>query len=173
MKHSGLDALARVAQTGTHAQTVATTRVQTVAPTIGDLVAVYRNLHHGKGPVHFWSVRSKRTGLVMSVCAYVDMRGVVFKVGQKARERVLETRRRSVHAVAEGTVVAWDVDLAPRRPASLVECTYNPYRAPYFHLADARHPTQLVPVYHAKRLWFDRDGAWMDAESAREARRGG
>jgi hypothetical protein len=165
MRHSGLDALARVAQTGRH--------VQTVAPTIGDLVAVYRNLHHGKGPVHFWSVRSKRSGLVMSVCAYVDMRGVVFKVGQNARERVLETRRRSVHAVAEGTLVAWDVDLAPRRPASLVEFTYNPYRAPYFHLADARHPTQLVPVYHAKRLWFDRDGAWMDAESAHEARRGG
>jgi len=32
------------------------------------------------------------------------------------RERVLETRSRSVHAVAEGTLVAWDVDRAPHRP---------------------------------------------------------
>jgi hypothetical protein len=165
VKHSGLDALARVAQSSTLARGA--------APTIEGVVAVYRNLHHGKGPVHFWSVRSKRTGLVMSVCAYVDMRGAVFKVGQKARERVLETHRRSVHAVAEGTLVAWDVDRAPHRPAGMVELTYNPYRAPFFHLADARHPTQLVRVYHASRLWFDREGAWMDAESAREARRGG
>ena len=164
MKLAGLDALVRVAQSGT--------REQGAAPTMGGLMAVYRNLHHGKGPVHFWSVRSKRSGLVMTVCAYVEMRGVVFKVGQKARQTVLETRSRSVHAVAEGTLVAWDVDRVPHRPAGMVEVTYNPYRAPFFHLADAGHPTQIAPVYHAKRLRFDRDGAWMDAESAREARRG-
>jgi len=131
---------------------------------VGERVQVYRNLHHGQGPLHFWSVRSTRSGRVLGVLAYVEIADAELRVQEGARQRAVETHRRSVHAYAVGTLAAWDVDQVPPRPRGLVEVTYNPYRAGYFHVAKPSAPT---PVYVARRAWFDRQGAWMDARSLR------
>lgn len=125
----------------------------------GERVQVYRNLHHGQGPLHFWSVRSTRSGRVLGVLAYVEIVDATLRVQEGARQRAIATRRRSVHAYADGTLRAWDVDHAPTRPRDLVQVTYNPFRAGHFHVAQPSAPT---PVYATSRLWFDRQGAWME-----------
>jgi hypothetical protein len=123
-------------------------------------VEVYRNLHHGKGPRHFWSIRSARTHKVLGVVAHVELEDAELRVQKAAWAKVLATGRRTVHAYAVGTLRAWDEDVAPRRPRELVRFTYNPERGPHFHLADLRNP---APVDAARRMWFDIDGAWMEA----------
>ncbi len=129
----------------------------------GERVEVYRNLHHGKGPLHYWSVRATRSGVVLGVLAYVELSDAALRVREGARQRVLQTGRRSVHAYAVGTLHAWDVDLVPPRPRGLIQVTYNPYRARHFHVASPSAPT---PIHAAARLWFDGQGAFMDARSA-------
>ena len=123
---------------------------------IGQRVQIYRNLHHGKGPVHYWSIRSARSSRVLGVVAHAVLEGVELRVQQGARETVLATGRRSVHAYALGRLRAWDKDAAPRRPRSFVRVTYNPHRGPDF----TRAPNDPTPVYGAALMWFDVDGAW-------------
>ena len=123
---------------------------------VGQRVQVYRNLHHGKGPVHYWSIRSARSLLVLGVVAHAVLERVVLRVQEGARQTVLATGRRSVHAYAVGTLREWDQDTSPPRPRSFVRVTYNPHRGPAF----TRAPDDPTPVYGAELLWFDVDGAW-------------
>jgi hypothetical protein len=123
---------------------------------VGQRVQIYRNLHHGKGPVHSWSIRSARSLRVLGVVAHAVLEGVELRVQEGARQTVLMTGRRSVHAYALGTLREWDQDTSPRRPRSFVRVTYNPHRGPNF----TRAPSDLTPVYGAELLWFDVDGAW-------------
>jgi hypothetical protein len=124
--------------------------------TVGQRVQVYRNLHHGKGAVHYWSIRSVRTGLVLGVVAHAVLEDVELRVQEGARQTVLETGQRSIHAYAVGNLRAWDEETSPRRPRSLVRFTYNPRRGPYF----TRAHNDPTPVYGAAYVWFDVDGAW-------------
>ena len=123
---------------------------------VGQRVQVYRNLHHGKGPVHYWSIRSARSGLVRGVVAHAVLENVELRVQEGARQTVLATGRRSVHAYALGTLRAWNEDTSPQRPRSFVRVTYNPHRGPNF----TRAPNDTTPEYGAAFLWFDVDGAW-------------
>ena len=124
---------------------------------VGQRVQIYRNLHHGKGPTHYWSIRSARSGRVRGVVAHAVLEGVELRVQEGARQTVLATGRRSVHAYALGTLRAWDEDASPSRPRSFVRITYNPHRGPNF----TRLLNDATPVYDAELLWFDIDGAWM------------
>ena len=124
---------------------------------IGQRVQIYRNLHHGKGPVHYWSIRSARSLRVLGVVAHAVLERVELRVQEGARQTVLATGRRSVHAYAVGTLQTWEEDTSPRRPRSFLRVTYNPHRGPAF----TRAPADRTPVYGAEMLWFDVDGAWM------------
>jgi hypothetical protein len=62
----------------------------------GQRVKVYRNLQNGLFSVQFG-------GLVVAHLATVQLTGVVFKVTETARQRVLAQRQRNVHAYAIGT----------------------------------------------------------------------
>lgn len=123
---------------------------------VGQRVQIYRNLHHGKGPVHYWSIRAARSGRVLGVVAHAVLEGVELRVQEGARQTVLATGRRSVHAYALGTLRAWNEDTSPRRPRSFVRVTYNPRRGPHF----TRAPNDPTPVDGAAWMWFDVDGAW-------------
>ena len=61
----------------------------------------------------------------------VRLVGVVFKVSEAARQKVLRDRRRSVHAYMAG---AWRPAGAP--PAGAVRVSYNPYRGGSFYRCD-------------------------------------
>ena len=67
---------------------------------VGQRVQIYRNLHHGKGPTHYWSIRSARSNRVLGVVAHAVLEGVELRVQEGARQTVLATGRRSVHAYA-------------------------------------------------------------------------
>ena len=130
---------------------------------VGLRVQVYRNLHHGKGPVHYWSIRSARTGLVLGVVVHAVLEGVELRVQEGARQTVVVTGRRSVHAYAVGRLREWDEDASPKRPRSLVRFTYNPTRGPDF----TRAHNDPTPVYGAEYMWFDVDGAWTRPGSSK------
>jgi hypothetical protein len=126
---------------------------------IGERVDVYRNLHHGRGPVHSWSVREARAPRhVLEVVAHVVLVDATLRVHRATWERILETGKRTVHAYAVGTLRAWDAHDSPQRPPDLVRFTYNPTRGPFFHLANFDNP---AVVTHSPLMWFDIDGAWM------------
>lgn len=126
---------------------------------LGERVEVYRNLHHGRGPVHFWSVREPRTPRhVLGVVAHVALVDATLRVQRATWERILATGKRTVHAYAVGTLHAWDAHDSPPHPRDLVRFTYNPKRGPFFHLANFDNP---AVVAHSPLMWFDIEGAWM------------
>ena len=126
----------------------------------GQRVQIYRNLHHGKGPVHDWSIRSARSSLVLGVVTHAVLESVELRVQEGARKTVLATGQRSVHAYALGTLRAWDKNVSPKRPRSFIRFSYNPSRGPAFTRA-SHDPT---PVHGAAYMWFDVDGAWTRPE---------
>jgi hypothetical protein len=119
-------------------------------------VQVHRNLHLGT-----WSIRDPRTGRVLRHAAYVEIGSGACRVQQGARMRVLQERRRSVHAYVVGELLAYS-HASPPRVGRWVRFTYNPYRAGTFTVADPDHPT---PVYRAARMRFDQEGAWLFEDS--------
>lgn len=128
------------------------------ALTVGDRVDVYRNLLHGKGPVHRWSVRARRgPRRVLAVLPHVVLVDVEMHVGEAGWARVHASGVRDVHAWAIGTLQAWGWH-APRRPKGLVRITYNAARGPDFHVANPNTPSVVT---HASLMWFDPEGAWM------------
>ena len=126
---------------------------------LGARVEVYRNLRHGRGPVHNWSVRESRTPRhVLGVVAHVAIVDATLRVQRATWEKVVATGQRAIHAYAVGTLHAWEAHNPPRRPRDLVRFTYNPKRGPFFHLADLSNP---AVVDRSPLMWFDVEGAWM------------
>jgi hypothetical protein len=67
----------------------------------GQLVQVYRNLNRD-----CYSIRDKRTGLVVAYCSSATLSDARFVVSGTGRARVLKTGVRSVHAYIEGPFVS-------------------------------------------------------------------
>ena len=77
-------------------------------------VKVYWNLHR-----HLYSVQ--QNGLVVGHTECIALNDVTFKVSQAGRNRVLNEKRKNVHAFIIGTIV-------PRGTAGETRITYNPYK---------------------------------------------
>ena len=86
---------------------------------IGKRVQVYFNLHK-----KVYSVRCKKTRLVIAHVNNICLEDVNFKVSEKGRQRVLAEKRKNVHAVVEGTVICPVLG----SNSSMHGITYNPYR---------------------------------------------
>lgn len=74
-----------------------------------------------------WSIRDKKTRLVVGHSDWVTLADVRFVVQEGGRQRVLREKRKNVHAWAEGRVVGlkrW------RWSGTLVN--YNPYKDKFF-----------------------------------------
>jgi hypothetical protein len=106
----------------------------------------YRNLHK-----KCWSVRPSAGGRVEHG-QYVELADVVFKVSERARQRVIAEKCRRVHAYVAGELVTHG-EQGTRPAGRWVRFTYRPFEAGTF-LAGAR------PVYAASRVVLDSEGAW-------------
>lgn len=127
-----------------------------------------------------WSVKAlegQYEGLVIGHATELMLRDATFKVSEKARQKVVETRRKSVHAGVVGTLAsacwdAWDAvsfgldvwpfPCKPNKPGARVR--YNPYEGPWFtdmngYKVDDKAPwaqvyfDQYVSVYPWTRVY--------------------
>lgn len=89
----------------------------------GQTVEVYRNLHKG-------CLSVRLNGLVVAHVSEITLEGVVFKVSESGRQRVIREKRKNVHALVKGRVVAFQA------ADGGVPVRYNPYLRPTFFRAD-------------------------------------
>ena len=77
----------------------------------GQLVQIYRNLNK---PETTYSIRDKKTGLVLGHATNILLSNCIYVVNQVGRQRVIETRKKQIHAWIEGNfgvIHAGDDDL--------------------------------------------------------------
>ncbi|GGG18214.1 hypothetical protein [Paenibacillus abyssi] len=91
----------------------------------GDRVQVYLNLNKGS----CFSIRRKKTGLVLAYADSVTIQNAEFKVSSKGRARVIASGVRAVHAYVEGEFLAAD---GPAPPHVVNVGYYNPFKTEYF-----------------------------------------
>lgn len=91
----------------------------------GRRVKVYRNLHKQCLSVMLG-------GHVVAHVQAITLGDVEFKVSETGRRRVIEERRKNVHAFVVGNVVS--VNVLPQNTDH--KASYNPYKAPTFTAAD-------------------------------------
>lgn len=80
-------------------------------------VYVYFNLHK-----KVWSVR--QDGKIVEHTKYIMLKDARYLVGQAGRKKVLEEKRKNVHAGVSGYVV----DRVPNVPDFCTTVSYNPYK---------------------------------------------
>jgi len=111
----------------------------------GQTVDVYRNLNNGRLSVRGTS--GPTAGRVLGHAAAVELCAVTFRIQRGGQERAIRERRRNVHAVARGRLVAHDDAL--QAPDHAVPLRYNVYVARDFHIL---HSHKIVT--RAERLWI-------------------
>lgn len=100
----------------------------------GQKVQVYRNLNNGLLSI-------QQNGLVVAHVPSCNLLNVVFKVQGGGRKRVLEQRRKNVHAYAVGTYTE-----APQTGDQAV--TYCPYKAAHFYRRADDSPVFTAAAAH-------------------------
>jgi hypothetical protein len=107
-------------------------------------VEVYFNLHK-----KLFSVRDCKTGKVFAHSKYVTIRDPKFVVRQSGRKRVLQERKKNVHAFVRGELE----DLFCHGLDDLVEAvvhgipvTYNPYKYSSFVVKDTGEPIDIAKM---------------------------
>lgn len=117
----------------------------------GQKVHVYRNLNKSGTA---YSIRDKKTGLVVGHAMNILLNSCTFKVNPIGRQRVLETKRKSIHAWIEGhfgVIHANDDDL--RAKGSIIK--YDPYQNESFV-----HGINGEPIYSAGVVYISEDGVF-------------
>lgn len=100
----------------------------------GLAVEVYWNLHK-----HVFSVRDRKTGLVVGHCTDINLMDVKFKVFENRRQTVIREKRKNVHAFVRGTVSPDELHLRGL-PSGYTRARYNPYESGSFMDADTGVP---------------------------------
>ena len=101
----------------------------------GKKVSVYRNLHNGLLSI-------KQRGLVIGHIEAITLTQVKFKVSLKGHARVIEMKKKNVHALATGYPVA---EGTPGEQTENIR--YNPYTAPYFRGSNEQRVDQVRELY--------------------------
>ncbi len=107
------------------------------------MIHVWYNLN-----LHKWSVKRGKSPVQHVDC--IKLTGVVFRVSEASRQRVLVSRCRNVHAYAAGTETEY---ARPPRLGVGVNVSYNPYNGPTFYRQDTR-----TPVMQADDVYFTPGG---------------
>lgn len=118
-------------------------------------VEVYRNLHR-----RCLSVRDARTRKVVAHVESVLLADARFVVSEAGRQRVLRERRKNVHAVVRGTLLAQGTPA----PEGWAAVTYNPYRAATFV-----HRHDGTPCLEAPQAFVATSGALVPEDWSRYA----
>lgn len=98
-------------------------------------VAVYFNLH--KKTFSVKALEGDKKGLVIMHSDYVSLKDATFKVSQAGRRRVLEEKRKNVHAYVIGQLVSVE-----QKPIVGESVTYNPYLYDTFVYAFSKLPAK-------------------------------
>lgn len=111
-------------------------------------VFVYFNLHK-----LVFSVRDRRTGLVVAHSPTVRLEGAEFRVQEGGRQRVLREHRKNVHAGVCGKVA--EISDEVFTPEEGTEITYNPYKYDSFVTVEGEHPVEgaEIVLLSGKRVW--------------------
>jgi hypothetical protein len=123
------------------------------ASLIGTDVDVYWNLHKGA-----WSVRDRKTRLVVARVDAITLTDVQFKVSAAGNARVRSEGRKNVHAFARGTVASVGDHGAPVGFGPAVPVTYNPYKYTTFV-----SKTTDAPIHTADQAWLVGRAVWASA----------
>ena len=130
-------------------------------------VEVYYNLHK-----KCLSVRDRKTGLVVKHTHAIRLTSksghygrIDFNVSEKLRQRVLETRRKNVHATVRGYVhdlgkVKSLEERKARKPKTLRQVTYNPYK--YETFVDVK---TKEPEHYARDVFIDGQKVYIVKEN--------
>lgn len=117
---------------------------------LGDQVKVYYDLHSGR-----FSLQKKE--LVYGKSDSVRLEDVSFRVSERARQEVIRTKRKNVHAKVHGRIVAH----RPIEPSELLaegyrEATYNPYRYSSFvdKLTEEPLEKSASVVLHHRKIFY-------------------
>jgi hypothetical protein len=95
------------------------------------------------------------SGIVRKHVERIYLENVKFVVRPAGRQRVLETKRKNVHAFVKGAARAWtDV------PLGAVRVSYNPYKSGDFCDHEGR------PVKFVERAWVTAAGVWVVCKPA-------
>jgi hypothetical protein len=110
----------------------------------GMKVDIYKNLHNGK-----WSVRDRHNGRVVAHVDECAVRNAQFIVQTAGRRRVLDERRKNVHAFVRGDLImvsrAIDAFIGMLNPCALPSpVTYNPYKYSSFVYKDSEAPVDTA-----------------------------
>ncbi len=119
---------------------------------IGLDVDVYWNLHSG-----VWSVRDRRTRLVVAHLNGLVLADVRFRVSAAGNARVRSEGRKNVHAFARGTIVWPAAEETHDLRGGLVQVTYNPYKYTSFVVQDTEEP-----IYEGRKAWLNGRSVLVD-----------
>jgi hypothetical protein len=123
----------------------------------GERVHVYRNLHKA-----FWSVRSG--GKVIAQLSRIQLIECTCHVSEAARQIVLDTRCRSVHAYIKGRILDHPILTTTHSTPTVV---YRPYARGCFF-----NPATNDPIKDAHSLLFAENGKVYIADSCATAQKG-
>lgn len=105
---------------------------------------VYWNLHK-----KCWSFRDLKTRKVVLHAKSLTLQAAEFHVSESGRQRVLREKRKNVHAVVRGTLVAYTAldgthvnDRTRFRDESVTDVTYNPYKYETFVVRGTEQPVK-------------------------------
>lgn len=132
-----------------------------MGPVMPNRVRVYRNLNNG-----LLSIQAIDSGLILAHCQALRLGDAVFKVNENGRLRVIETRRKAVHAFVEGLLEEVEgvsrfkdralPELSPATLSTLDRTVrYNPYKWATFV------DEQIHPVARAQQIAIDASGRMM------------
>lgn len=92
----------------------------------GQSVKVYFNLHK-----RVFSIKDKKTGLVIAHGNNIQLKNPVFQVLESGRQRVLKEKQKNIHAYVTGELIGiGELDADVKRQYDRVN--YNPYKAGKF-----------------------------------------
>lgn len=121
-------------------------------------VKVYRNLHKQQ-----YSVMDAKTRLVQRHAQAVLLANVTFRVSESGRQRVLQEKRKNVHAFVCGQdmgeplcgeeEVTFGLSIG-----EMVKVSYNPYKGGTFVRCDT-----FEPVHSAEIAWVMPSGVYIQA----------
>ena len=125
------------------------------------LVDVYKNLHKKT-----WSIRDRKTGRVVAHQDNVHVLDAKFVVQPSGRERVLQERRKNVHAFVRGTLATYEEVID--RPEKFYLITpylvrYNPYQADHFFY---RNPENRIDKADLAILDYEGVTVWKAGQHA-------
>jgi hypothetical protein len=124
-------------------------------------VTVHYNLTRGDWVICAYKSKASR-GKVIAYADAVTLTDCRMQVCESTRDRIVEAlpeKKRSVHAWVEGTWSGETSGHAPAIPGHARRFTYNPYRAPYFHVAgDVTERVESASVAY----FTAEGGAWYE-----------